>query len=64
MEAAKTPPKMLTHFHRPCAGSKKILNVLWEHGSGETPQMLKASRKLPGPPTESEAAGMEINILF
>jgi len=64
VEGAKTPPKMLTHFHRAWAGSRKPINVLREHGSGETPQALKAPRRLPGPPAESEAPGTKINSLI
>jgi hypothetical protein len=29
VEGAQTPPKMLTHFHRAWAGSRKKINVLW-----------------------------------
>jgi hypothetical protein len=29
VEGAKTPPKMLTHFHRAWADSRKPINVLW-----------------------------------
>ncbi|MEH7441001.1 hypothetical protein V7201_01585 [Bacillus sp. JJ1122] len=28
VEGTKTPPKMLTHFHRAWAGSRKQINVL------------------------------------
>ena len=28
VEGAQTPPKMLTHFHRAWAGSRKSINVL------------------------------------
>jgi hypothetical protein len=35
--------------------------LLREYGAGETPQALKAPRRLPGTPAESEAPGAQIN---
>jgi hypothetical protein len=35
--------------------------LLREDGAGETPQALKAPRRLPGPPAESEVPGVESN---
>ncbi|MEH7442886.1 hypothetical protein V7201_11330 [Bacillus sp. JJ1122] len=47
VEGAKTPPKMLTHFHRVWADSRKLFSV------------LRASPS----PEESEAAGTDFNSL-
>jgi len=40
---------------------RKARRLLREYGSGETPQALEAQRRLPEPPAESEAPGVEIN---
>ena len=60
-EGTKTPPKMLTHFHRAWANSLKQFSVLWEDGAGVTPHPRIAPRRLPGTPTESEVPGAQIN---
>jgi hypothetical protein len=39
---------------------RKARRLLWEYGSGETPQ-AQAPRRLAETPTESEAPGAEIN---
>jgi hypothetical protein len=38
--------------------------LLREDGAGETPQVLLAPRRLPGPPAESVAPGAQINGLI
>jgi len=60
-EGAKTPRKCyrISFVRGRIQGSK--FNVLREYGAGETPQALKAPRRLPATPAESEAPGVEIN---
>jgi hypothetical protein len=64
VEGEKTPPKMLTHFHRAWADSRKLNPYPAGAWSGDTPQALKAPRRLPGPPAESEAPGTKIISLI
>ncbi len=39
---------MLSHFLRAVIIQGRLFNVLREYGAGETPQALKAPRRLPG----------------
>jgi len=64
VEGAKTPPKMLTHFHRAWAGSRELTQCPAGLASQcETPQACNAeeARRLPA---ESEAPGTKISNLI
>ena len=60
-EGVKTPRKCyrISFVRGKIQGSK--FNILREYGAGETTQALKAPRRLPATPAESEAPGVEIN---
>ncbi|WP_170169214.1 hypothetical protein [Mesobacillus subterraneus] len=53
-EGTETPPKMLTHFHRAWAGSRKSLNVLREKRVLGDPAGAKATRRLRDRPRKAK----------
>jgi hypothetical protein len=61
VEGAKTPPKMLTHFHRAWASSRMPINVLRDEQVIGRPRRRVSAEEAPGLPAESEAPGTKIN---